>query len=83
MRVQPNSASRAISDYFNSPDWRIPPESDLLAVILREIMEAGEPATNKALIARVLDKLEVEGDETQLQRYRTLLAQLIDTQPEA
>lgn len=82
MRVQPNSASRAISDYFNSPDWRIPPESDLLAVILREIMEAGEPATNKALIARVIDKLEVEGDEKQLQRYRTLLAQLIDTQPE-
>lgn len=83
MRVQPDSASRAISDYFNSPDWRIPPESDLLAVILREIMEAGEPATNKALIARVIDKLEVEGDETQLQSYRTLLAQLIDTQPEA
>ncbi|MBN9930808.1 hypothetical protein HZD82_19580 [Pantoea agglomerans] len=83
MRIQPNSASRAISDYFNSPDWRIPPESDLLAVILREIMEAGEPATNKVLIARVIDKLEVEGDETQLQRYRTLLAQLIDTQPEA
>ncbi|MEN4703440.1 biofilm development regulator YmgB/AriR family protein [Pantoea agglomerans] len=83
MRVQPDSASRAISDYFNSPDWRIPPESDLLAVILREIMEAGEPASNKALIARVIDKLEVEGDETQLQRYRTLLAQLIDTQPEA
>ncbi|TDY83606.1 UNVERIFIED_ORG: biofilm development protein YmgB/AriR [Pantoea allii] len=83
MRVQPNSASRAISDYFNSPDWRIPPESDLLAVILREIMEAGEPATNKALIALVIDKLEVEGDEKQLQRYRTLLAQLIDTQPEA
>lgn len=83
MRVQPDSASRAISDYFNSPDWRIPPESDLLAVILREIMEAGEPATNKALIARVIDKLEVEGDETQLQRYRTLLTQLIDTQPEA
>ncbi|WP_337007976.1 biofilm development regulator YmgB/AriR family protein [Pantoea sp. AS142] len=81
MRVQPDSASRAINDYFNSPNWRLPPESDLLAVILREIMEAGEPATNKAIIARVIDKLKVEGDETQLQRYRTLLAQLIDTQP--
>lgn len=82
MRVQTSSASRAISDYFNSPNWRIPPESDLLAVILREIMAAGEPATSKALIARVIDKLEVEGDEAQLQRYRTLLAQLIDTHPE-
>lgn len=83
MRVQTNSASRAISDYFNSPIWRTPPESDLLAVILREMMEAGEPATNKAIIARVIDKLEMEGNETQLQRYCTLLAQLIAPQPEA
>lgn len=83
MRVQPDSTSRAINDYFNSPNWRRPPESDLLAVILREIMVAGEPATNKAIITRVINKLEVEGDETQLQHYHTLLAQLIDTQPEA
>ncbi|MHA6310362.1 MULTISPECIES: biofilm development regulator YmgB/AriR family protein [Pantoea] len=82
MRVQPNSASRAITDYFNSPDWRVPPESDLLAVILRELMETGQPATTKAIVARVIDKLEVEGDETRLQNYRTLLAQLIETQPE-
>lgn len=83
MRVQPNSASRAITDYFNSPDWRVPPESDLLAVILRELMETGQPATTKAIVARVIEKLEVEGDETRLQNYRTLLAQLIETQPEA
>lgn len=83
MRVQPNSASRAITDYFNSPDWRVPPESDLLAVILRELMETGQPATTKAIVARVIDKLEFEGDETRLQNYRTLLAQLIETQPEA
>lgn len=79
MRVQPNSASRAITDYFNSPDWRVPPESDLLAVILRELMAAGQPATNKAIVARVIDKLEVEGDEQQLQNYRVLLAQLLET----
>ena len=82
MRVQPDSASRAITDYFNSPDWRVPPESDLLAAILRELMEAGQPATNKAIIARVIDKLEVEGDEMRLQSYRTLLARLIETRPE-
>ena len=82
MRVQPNSASRAITDYFSSPDWRTPPESDLLAVILRELMEAGQPATNKAIIARVIDKLEVEGDETRLHEYRTLLATLIETPPQ-
>ncbi|MGK3142779.1 biofilm development regulator YmgB/AriR family protein [Pantoea sp. C2G6] len=82
MRVQPNSASRAITDYFNSPDWRVPPESDLLAVILRELMEAGQPATNKAVVARVIARLEVEGDEQRLHAYRTLLAQLMETRPE-
>ena len=47
MRVQPDSASRAISDYFNSPDWRIPPESDLLAGNLRGIMVNGETPPHK------------------------------------
>jgi hypothetical protein len=81
MRVQPYSASRAITDYFNSPDWNVPSESDLLAVILRELMETGQPATNKAIIAQIIDKLELEGDEQRLQNYRRLLAQLIETRP--
>lgn len=81
MSVQ-NSASRAIVDYFNSPAWHAPQESDLLAVILRELMEAGQPATNKAVIARVIERLEVEGDARRLQNYRQLLAQLMDTPPD-
>ncbi|HAB23641.1 MAG TPA: hypothetical protein DCE30_02525, partial [Pantoea sp.] len=56
-----------------------PQESDLLAVILRELMEAGEPATNKAVIARVIERLEVEGDARRLENYRQLLAQLMET----
>jgi len=81
MSVQSNSASRAITDYFNSPDWNVLPESDLLAVILRELMEAGQPTTNKAIIARVINKLEFEGNEQRLQRYRGLLAQLMEARP--
>lgn len=81
MRAQ-NSASRAIVDYFNSPAWNAPQESDLLAVILRELMEAGQPATNKAVIARVIQRLEVEGDARRLQNYRQLLAQLMETGPQ-
>ncbi|WP_210487049.1 biofilm development regulator YmgB/AriR family protein [Pantoea ananatis] len=81
MRVQSNSASRAITDYFNSPDWNVPPESDLLAVIMRELMEAGQPTTNKAVIARVINKLEFEGNEQRLQRYRALLARLMEARP--
>ena len=78
MRVQ-NSASRAIVDYFNSPAWNAPQESDLLAVILRALTVAGEPATNIAVIARVLERLEMEGDTRRLENYRQLLAQLMET----
>ena len=82
MRTQPDSASRAITDYFNSPAWHAPHESDLLAAIMRELMDDGQPATNKAVIARVITRLEVEGDEQRLQSYRNLLAQLLEAGPQ-
>jgi hypothetical protein len=44
-------------------------------------MEAGQPTTNKAVIARVINKLEFEGDEQRLQRYRALLARLMEARP--
>ena len=82
MRTYPDSASRAITDYFNSPAWHAPHESDLLAAIMRELMDDGQPATNKAVIARVITRLEVEGDEQRLQSYRNLLAQLLEAGPQ-
>jgi len=77
MRTYPDSASRAITDYFNTPAWHLPHESDLLAAIMRELMEDGQPATSKAVVARVIEKLEFEGDEQRLQSYRALLTQLL------
>ncbi|MEB5973667.1 biofilm development regulator YmgB/AriR family protein [Pantoea dispersa] len=82
MRTHHDSASRAITDYFNSPAWHAPHESDLLAAIMRELMDDGQPATNKAVIARVITRLEVEGDEQRLQSYRNLLAQLLEAGPQ-
>ena len=82
MRTQPDSASRAITAYFNSPAWHAPHESDLLAAIMRELMDDGQPATSKAVIARVIARLEFEGDEQRLQSYRNLLAQLLESGPQ-
>jgi len=82
MRTHHDSPSRAITDYFNSPAWHAPHESDLLAAIMRELMDDGQPATNKAVIARVITRLEVEGDEQRLQSYRNLLAQLLEAGPQ-
>ena len=82
MRTHHDSASRAITDYFNSPAWHAPHESDLLAAIMRELMDDGQPATNKAVIARVITRLEVEADEQRQRSYRNLLAQLLEAGPQ-
>lgn len=78
MRTHHDSASWAITDYFNSPSWHTPHESDLLAAIMRELMDDGQSTTNKAIIARVMTKLTFAGDEQQLRHYRNLLAQLLE-----
>lgn len=77
MRTQSTSASRDITDYFNSPAWHAPKEAELLAIIMMELMQAGKPTTDKALIASVIKKLDLEKDESVLQSYRNVLAQLM------
>jgi len=71
-------AGHAITDYFNSPAFHAPKESELLAAILTELMRSGRPTTSKAIITSVISKLEGEVDEALLQGYRNLLTQMLD-----
>lgn len=71
-------AGREITEYFNSPAFNAPKESELLAAIMTELMRNGRPTTSKAIIATVIARLEGEIDETQLQGYRNLLTQLLE-----
>lgn len=82
MRAHSPGAGRAITDYFNSPAWHAPREAELLAAVMTELMQAGQPTTSKAIIARVINKLEHEVDEAMLQGYRNLLAQLMEGKQE-
>lgn len=77
MDKQHISASRAITEYFNSSAWNASQEGELLAAIMTELMHAGRPATNKAVIANVVERLENEADEVILQSYRNVLARII------
>lgn len=78
MAAHTTSASRAIVDYFNSPAWNAPKEAELLAAIMQELMQTGRPTSSKAVIARIIDRLEQDGDESLLNSYRSLLAQLME-----
>lgn len=71
-------AGREITEYFNSPAYNAPKESELLAAIMTELMRNGRPTTSKAIIATVIARLEGEPDETRLQGYRNLLTQLLE-----
>ncbi|WNN45319.1 MULTISPECIES: biofilm development regulator YmgB/AriR family protein [Winslowiella] len=82
MRAVSYGAGREITEYFNSPAWHAPREAELLAAIMTELMQAGKPATSKAIIASVIGRLEREVDEAMLQGYRNVLAQIMDEQRE-
>lgn len=71
-------AGRAITDYFNSPSFQAPKESELLEAIMRELMQSGKSPSNKAIIANVIARLEREADESLLQGYRNLLAKMLE-----
>jgi len=71
-------AGREITEYFNSPAFNVPKESELMAAIKTELMRNGRPTTSQAIIATVIARLEGEVDEIQLQSYRNLLTQLLE-----
>lgn len=79
MSHQPYGAGRAITDYFNSPSFHAPRESELLAAIMVELMESGKSPNTQAIIANVIERLEKEVDKSVLQGYRNLLAQILET----
>ncbi|MBM7342901.1 biofilm development regulator YmgB/AriR family protein [Pantoea coffeiphila] len=76
MAYHVQGAGRAITDYFNSPAFQAPRESELLEAIMMELMQNGKPLSNDAIIASVIARLEGEADEAILQGYRNLLTQI-------
>ncbi|MFG1175675.1 biofilm development regulator YmgB/AriR family protein [Erwiniaceae bacterium CAU 1747] len=78
MAYHVQGAGRAITDYFNSPAYQPPRESELLEAIMMEMRQNGKPFSNDAIIASVIARLEGEADEAKLQGYRNLLTQIFD-----
>ncbi|MFK8259838.1 biofilm development regulator YmgB/AriR family protein [Erwinia sp. AnSW2-5] len=77
MSQQLPGAGRAITDYFNSLSFHAPNEGKLMEATLQELMQSGRPLSNKAIIGIVIERLEQEVDESVLEGYRNLLAQIL------
>jgi len=64
---------REIADYFNAQETAAINEMEILSTVVAEILQAGQPITNKAIIARLIQRLELESDVVMLDIYRHVL----------
>lgn len=82
MNKQPISVENEIAQYFNAPPAMSAAESEVINVIVAELLKSHEFVTNKAIIASLIEKLETEHDVVKLDVYRHTLETMILKAPE-
>lgn len=73
MQTMTPQTDREIADYFNAQETAAINEMEILGPVVAEILQAGQPITNKAIIARLIQRLELESDVVMLDIYRHVL----------
>ncbi|MBD9659312.1 MULTISPECIES: biofilm/acid-resistance regulator YmgB/AriR [Pantoea] len=75
-------SSAAIADYFKLAGNSDSSEMEVFGQIIAEILQAGMPVSNKAIIASLINRLEMESDVIQLDIYRHLLELVVNKTPD-
>lgn len=57
-------------------------EMEMLGLAIAEILQVGKPVTNKAIIAKLIQRLELESDAATLEIYRQLLELVVHKTPD-
>ncbi len=73
MQTMTPQTDREIADYFNAQETAAINEMEILGTVVAEILQASQPITNKAIIARLIQRLELESDVVMLDIYRHVL----------
>lgn len=74
--------NQEIADYFNAAANKASGEMETLGLIVAEILQAGMPVNNKALISKLIHRLELETDVVSLDIYRHLLELVVHKTPD-
>ncbi|EFE93728.1 biofilm development regulator YmgB/AriR family protein [Serratia odorifera] len=77
MRHSIRQTAKEISEYFNTSDAETRQHAPTLTALVSEMVQDGQPVSNKTLVARLVHKLELESDERQLHNYRLVLEHLL------
>ncbi|MFJ5158180.1 biofilm/acid-resistance regulator YmgB/AriR [Pantoea sp. NPDC088449] len=76
------ASSNAIADYFTLAGNSDSTEMEVFGQIIAEILQAGTPVSNKAIISSLINRLEMESDVIQLDIYRLLLELVVNKTPD-
>lgn len=79
---QHDSIESQINTYFQNSGELSSGESDVLMKITAELMAAQGFVTNKALILKLLNKMEMETDVVKLDIYRSVLEEIVHRTPD-
>lgn len=73
---------KEISDYFNAAASRPAGQMETLGIVIAEILQSGMPVNNKAIISKLIHRLELESDRASLDIYRQLLELMVHKTPD-
>ncbi|MCG7364693.1 biofilm development regulator YmgB/AriR family protein [Pantoea tagorei] len=71
-----------MGDNINAAADKGASEMEMLGLAIAEILQAGKPVTNKAIIAKLIQRLELESDAATLEIYRQLLELVVHKTPD-
>lgn len=77
-----SQTDKETGDYFNAAASKGASEMEMLGLVIAEILQAGRPVTNKAIIAKLIHRLELESDAATLDIYRQLLELVVHKTPD-
>jgi len=71
-----------IAEYFNDAANKPASDMEMLGIIVAEILQSGMPVNNKAIISKLIHRLELESDRQSLAIYRELLERVVYKTPD-
>ncbi|MDT0175617.1 biofilm/acid-resistance regulator YmgB/AriR [Pantoea sp. RRHST58] len=77
-----SQTDKEMGDRFNAASNTTVSEMEMLGLAIAEILQAGNPVSNKAIIAKLIHWLELESDPAMLDIYRQLLERVVHKTPD-
>jgi len=80
--MQQHSSESAILEHFQGEGDLLAQETKVIGAVIREIVAGGGYVTNKAIILKLIEKLENTSDVVQLDVYRQALEVVVARTPD-